>query len=296
MLKRTLTGIVIFILTAGFISLRLVSPLFFDAFVLAIIYGSLYEFYAIYKKEEKRVFIVPLILLPAGLWASFRYAFNPFVYIVGATILILIYCGLAELILNAKTRKFNTDGSIENQQNKLFSITQTTMQVCVYPTITLSFLFALNYLGQTEGFVALILLFAVTMLTDVFAYVFGVWLGKNGKKLTPEISPKKSIIGTAFGFVGGLIGAGLCFLLLWHYNLVGMFNIELYKAIILFSVAGLVGSACTQIGDLLASAFKRRASVKDFGKIFPGHGGFTDRVDGLMIAGVLIYLLFAIVV
>ena len=296
MLKRTLTGIVIFILTAGFISLRLVSPLFFDAFVLAIIYGSLCEFYAIYKKEEKRLFVVPLAVLPVGLWAIFRYSAMPFVYILGATVLILLYSAIAELVLNAKTRKVKPDGTIENEENKLFNITQTTMQVCIYPIITLSFLFGINYLGQTNGFVALILLFAVTMLTDVFAYVFGVWLGKNGKKLTPEISPKKSIIGTIFGLVGGIVGAGLCLLLLWHYNLVGEFNINTANAIILFSVAGVVGSICTQIGDLVASAFKRRAKMKDFGKIFPGHGGFTDRVDGLMITGVLIYALFIMLV
>ena len=296
MLKRTLTGIVIFILTAGFICLRLVSPLFFDAFILTTIYGSVLEFYMAYKKADKKPYIVPLVLLPVGCWAAFRYSVMPFIYILGSALLMLLYCAIMELIENAQYRQFNEDGSVKNEQTKLFYKTQTTMGLVAYPIIVLSLLFGINYFGQTNGFVALIVLFAVTMLTDVFAYVFGVWLGKNGKKLTPEISPKKSIIGTIFGLVGGLIGAGLCLLLLWHYNLVGAFNISTASAIILFSLAGILGSACTQIGDLIASAFKRRVGIKDFGKIFPGHGGFTDRVDGLMIAGALIYVLFVILV
>jgi len=296
MLKRTITGLIILIITAGCIALRLVSELFFDAFVLITIYGSVLEFYMAYKKVEKKVYIVPLILLPVGCWAAFRYAPNPYVYILGAILLMLLYSSIMELIENAENRQLNEDGSVKDDQTKLFYKTQTTMHVLVYPIVALSFLFGLNYLGQTTGFVALVLLFAVTMLTDVFAYVFGVWLGRNGKKLSPEISPKKSIVGTIFGLVGGLVGAGLCFLLCYHLKLFGDFNISIASSIILFSLAGVLGSACTQIGDLVASAFKRRIGIKDFGKIFPGHGGFTDRVDGLMIAGILIYVLFIILV
>ena len=296
MLKRTITGLVILILTAVCIALRLVSPLFFDAFVLVLIYGSLIEFYLAFKVADKRFYLLPLILLPIGSWASFRYFYNPLILVLCGAIIVLLYSACAELIENAKLRKNSNNISENDIKQRLFYKTQTTMNVCVYPVITLSLLFGLNYFGQTIGFIAIILLFAVTMFTDVFAYVFGVWLGKNRTKLTPEISPKKSVVGTIFGFLGGIVSAGLCYLLFYHLNLLGEFNIPVSKAIILFSMIGVFGSLATQIGDLIASAFKRRVGIKDFGSIFPGHGGFTDRVDGLMIAGVLVYCMFSVLI
>ena len=56
-----------------------------------------------------------------------------------------------------------------------------------------------------------------------------------------------------------------------------------------FLIIGVVGSFITQLGDLIASAYKRKHGIKDFSNVFPGHGGFMDRVDGLMFNSVLIY-------
>ena len=61
-----------------------------------------------------------------------------------------------------------------------------------------------------------------------------------------------------------------------------------------FVLLGVFGTFLTQFGDLVASAFKRKVGIKDFGNIFPGHGGFMDRVDGLMFTAALVYVLFAL--
>ena len=60
------------------------------------------------------------------------------------------------------------------------------------------------------------------------------------------------------------------------------------------TILGLVGGALSQIGDLVASLVKRHCGVKDFGTIFPGHGGMMDRMDGILFCGVACYIFFRI--
>ena len=109
--------------------------------------------------------------------------------------------------------------------------------------------------------------------------VFGV---KWERKLIPEVSPKKTVIGSFGAFVGPLI-----FVVLYGYiiNRLGYVNIKLYHFVILAILLG----AGAQIGDLAASAMKRYANVKDFGKLIPGHGGVLDRIDSLLFCVPMVY-------
>ena len=59
-----------------------------------------------------------------------------------------------------------------------------------------------------------------------------------------------------------------------------------------FAILGLVAGALSQVGDLVASLIKRHCGIKDFGTIFPGHGGMMDRMDGILFCGVACYLFF----
>ena len=131
-------------------------------------------------------------------------------------------------------------------------------------------------------------------ISDVCAYFVGVTMGKH--KIVPHISPKK----TWEGCVGGAIGCALIVML--YFDFVVYPLDELKINIVLFSiimfVLGFVISCLSQIGDWLASLVKRKVGIKDYGNIFPGHGGMMDRFDssfftiptGLLIA--LIALLF----
>ena len=78
----------------------------------------------------------------------------------------------------------------------------------------------------------------------------------------------------------------------------GWFNalefVEEGVAICGFIVLGLFGSYINQLGDLVASAYKRKAGIKDFSNIFPGHGGFMDRVDGQMFVAIAVYITFVL--
>ncbi len=298
MLKRTITGLCILIVLAGFIALKLVSSLFFDAFVLIMIYACLIEMFLAYKVADKTFFIVPLVLLPIGLWAIFKFTTMPLVFILIALLCVFIISMISELVISAKKRKQDTDEDIESKP-QLLSLTKSTMFVAVYPTLLLAFLFGINNFELSTSFVGLIMVFAISIFTDVFAYCFGMMLGqKSPHKLAPEISPKKSVVGSVFGLIGGIIAGALGWLLFYHLNLIdgALASINLAESIVLFSVLGVFGSVLTQLGDLVASAFKRMVGLKDFGNIFPGHGGFMDRVDGQMFSATLVYLLFMVIV
>src|SRR5699024_11080799 len=106
----------------------------------------------------------------------------------------------------------------------------------------------------------------VVMSTDIGAYFIGSQIGKN--KLAPQLSPNKTIE----GFIGGIMSA----------ILVAFIYLDVrYSKDIMLLVAGIL-SVTGQFGDLLESSFKRHFSVKDSGKILPGHGGILDRIDSTL--------------
>jgi phosphatidate cytidylyltransferase len=111
--------------------------------------------------------------------------------------------------------------------------------------------------------------------TDVFAYFTGYLFGKH--KLCPAISPKKTVEGA----VGGLLGSVLLTFAFFYF-----FSPDL----ILHGLwIGLLGSIFSQVGDLVASMFKRKLGVKDYGTLIPGHGGILDRFDSVLFTSPFIY-------
>jgi phosphatidate cytidylyltransferase len=132
------------------------------------------------------------------------------------------------------------------------------------------------YLIQTPIF--FLYLICVCFFTDIGGYVFGKTIG--GKKLT-TISPNKTISGTVGSFIFSIIPL-IFFTYLDYYNL--EFNLNNF-------IFCLTISLISQIGDLFISYIKRKANIKDTGKILPGHGGILDRMDGIIFALPFSYLL-----
>jgi len=126
-------------------------------------------------------------------------------------------------------------------------------------------------------------LLLVVMVTDTAAYFFGVRYGKH--KIAPKVSPKKSVEGSIAGLVFGTIFGTLFG---YFLNVFGAgYSLILY--IIVSAVLSIIG----QIGDLVASKFKRAHEIKDYSNLFPGHGGILDRFDSSMFAA--IHLLFILI-
>lgn len=120
-------------------------------------------------------------------------------------------------------------------------------------------------------------------VTDTFAYFSGKLFGKH--KLIPRVSPKKTVEGS----VGGIISAAI-FSVVYAYIL-SQLNVITpdVKSYVLFAVLGTVSSVLSQAGDLFASAIKRDCNIKDFGTIFPGHGGILDRFDSVVFIVPFVY-------
>jgi len=141
---------------------------------------------------------------------------------------------------------------------------------CVFTVLLVLCLFAANRLLALEsGQVVLLSLAAVIAACDSAAYFAGRFFG--GPKLLVAVSPNKTLSGS----MGGLVAASIsCVILADFLNLD-----SIYGAI----GAGVVLGVVAQAGDLLESAVKRRAGVKDSGTIIPGHGGILDRFDGYLL-------------
>ena len=135
------------------------------------------------------------------------------------------------------------------------------------------------YIREYSGLFLFLFIILICISTDIGGYVFGNIF--KGPKLT-KISPNKTYAGVIGGFLFSLI-AGLSFI-----KIIGNIYIKTHSLDTFFTI--LLISLISQIGDLIISYFKRKAKLKDTGKILPGHGGLLDRIDGLIFVMPLTYL------
>ncbi len=137
------------------------------------------------------------------------------------------------------------------------------------------------FIREKSGLDFFLFILIICISTDIGGYVFGKTL--KGPKLI-KISPNKTYAGVIGSFLFSLI-AGLVFIKYIDGSDLQNIN-QLTLFIIILSI-----SLISQIGDLIISYFKRKAKLKDTGKILPGHGGLLDRIDGLIFVVPVIYLL-----
>ena len=131
-----------------------------------------------------------------------------------------------------------------------------------------------------------ILIFLGAWITDIFAYFTGVFFGKH--KLIEDVSPKKTVEGS----IGGILFCSLSFVL---FGIVVELLFDRNANLVFLAISGVILSVISQIGDLIMSVIKRHYGIKDYGKIFPGHGGMLDRFDSVLAVslGLAIICMFA---
>ena len=131
---------------------------------------------------------------------------------------------------------------------------------------------------ELHGVCYVVICLAAAWLSDAAAYFVGTFFGKH--KLCPEISPKKTVEGAVGGVIGGTL---ILVAYMLVYQLVQAsrgydFSVNYLAAVMIGIISGLLSI----VGDLTASLIKRQNNIKDFGKIFPGHGGVLDRFDSVL--------------
>ena len=150
-----------------------------------------------------------------------------------------------------------------------------------YVAVMLSFIYLTRQMPHGEYLVWLI--FLCSWGCDTCAYCVGKLFGKH--KMTPVLSPHKSVEGG----IGGVVGA---IILTFIYLMVLQSRMHIRTLdVVLLSLSAGVGAVISMFGDLAASAIKRNYEIKDYGKIIPGHGGIMDRFDSVIITAPIIYYL-----
>ena len=142
--------------------------------------------------------------------------------------------------------------------------------------------FSTIYLRQHIGLNFFLFIVIVCIFTDTGGYIFGKTF--KGPKLT-KVSPKKTYSGVIGSFLISLL-FGLIYIKYFGQKSKLLMETDTIFIILIIIFISLV----SQIGDLIISYFKRKAKLKDTGKILPGHGGFLDRIDGIIFVMPITYL------
>lgn len=226
--------------------------------VLAVI-----EMSRMFKHKDIEICLPPLFIM-AGLQYVMLYLFERYLPILYAVC--FLWAAIDRIVTKRRT---NRD-------------TVATVFTMVYPLALLMCFGCFGFDRMDVSRAAMLMVFAGPSTADNNAYLFGRKFGK--RKLCPDISPNKTVEGYIAGLVGGPIGGILVYFLqrLWGLDIHWGWLVGL----------GLVGAVIGQFGDLFASTFKRWAGIKDFGSIFPGHGGIVDRLDSAMLFAPIVAIVF----
>ncbi len=293
MLKRILTAIVLLAVVLGTLfGLRQFSLFYVDALILICMAIGVYEMFTAFKSAKYRPMAIPLVLAVVCIYPALWFLRET------GIVAVISLCVMVALTIFTFDHKYELKDFL------------STAFILFYPVLLLSIFFLIN--GKTTlgdnpvnenygDMIGIMLALFVPVFTDTFAYFTGMAIG--GKKLCPEISPKKTVAGAVGGLVGGVFASAMVFLLFDYYGVFdGMKNVHtlalttnMYVSLAIYLVIGLIGAVVCETGDLAASWIKRKAGIKDFGKIFPGHGGIMDRLDSILFMLPVIYLTFAVI-
>lgn len=166
----------------------------------------------------------------------------------------------------------------ENEKYSFDKVSQAFFMI----TYVITGFACLTRLGTTaKGTFWFVCVWVAAVFTDTFAYFTGRFFGKH--KLCPKVSPKKTVEGA----IGGVL---FCTFAFFGYSFISrkFFSIEVDSLV--FCIVAPFVSVIAQIGDLVLSAVKRKFNVKDYGKLFPGHGGVLDRFDSVIAVALLLSL------
>ncbi len=256
MLKRILTAVVALCI---FVPVLWFSDTIVFPIAIAILSGvACYEVFCCIGQIKNYALSIPVILVSTALPIVARYAAT---YVV--TVFLALFCYITVCsVIGYKKADVAKIGFV------------------FYEVFAVSVGFTLLVMSRDLAPVTYLLVFICAWMTDTFAYFTGYFFGRH--KLCPEISPKKTVEGAVGGIVGAVFGAVVLGIIADSQDILKVALIA-----IPLSVLG-------QIGDLAASLTKRYFGIKDYGNIFPGHGGVLDRFDSILPITVTLYILLGV--
>ncbi|MGD9309046.1 MAG: phosphatidate cytidylyltransferase [Desulfosarcina sp.] len=261
-LKRWITGIVALPILYLMVS---AGGLIFGLLIAAVSVLTLWEYYRAVFRSDAAVIarLIPLLglcLSPVIVWSAYGGHLDRIPLILAADLI---------LVAGLTLPLFKTDTQAP-------SLVAKQLLGLIYIPVFLSFLILLRF--DQNGTQWIFWLLLIVAAGDTGAFYSGTYLGRH--KLCPWVSPKKTIEGSIGGLVANTVVALLAKILLLP-------SLALLPSVCFALLIGIAG----QVGDLFASEFKRSAGIKDSGWLLPGHGGFLDRLDALLFASPLAYLL-----
>lgn len=273
MKQRVITAIVL-----GIIALPVCF--FSDTVLFPIVWALLgvvgvYELQGCMGTRKNHFICVPLYIIaaiaPFSVWSGFSSVFESPNYV---PVLLLLFYML--YLLAFWVFSYQRDQHID--MNKI--ITSAVISLYIIGACSSVVMIREAYGGEYYWY----FIFIGAWVTDTFAYFSGMLFGKH--KLIEAVSPKKTVegaIGGALFCIAFFVGYGA---ILNHFT---QYDISL----LVLALAGLLSALVSMIGDLAMSVIKRTYGIKDYGKIFPGHGGVLDRFDSILAVAVVLALFLA---
>lgn len=263
--QRIITGLLgVSVMIAGIV----ISEWTYGIIFLVIHTFLLYEFYSLFRQDGSSPMIVAGMLLGTAIFV--------FSFLVESKILQANYYYLVPfLVLIFPFQLYR------KKQKRPFDAIGYTFLGLIYITLPIALLNVTAFQANEYSWAPIIGIFVITWANDTAAYFVGSKVGRT--KMFPRISPKKSLE----GMVGGILFAVLISYIFWRYFTT--FEIWLWTV---FTIITILSSI---YGDLVESMLKRSLRIKDSGNILPGHGGFLDRFDGILLSAPMIATFLKIV-
>jgi phosphatidate cytidylyltransferase len=271
MKQRSITSVVI--LAFMLIALLLSKYIVYSVVIALLALTASFEVFRVMGMEKRFVIVFPAYIF-AVIFPTLAYfvrveSINGFLLILSAAMFVYLLLLMAASVFSKGHVKFTSIAEV-------FSTT-------AYITVSFTSLSLIRYLDRGIGAYAVVLVFMVAWVCDVFAYAVGMLFGKH--KLIPEISPKKTVEGS----IGGIVFSALACIV--YGLLLETFVDGMTVNYLLLGLIGAILSVVSQLGDLVASMIKREYGVKDYGKLFPGHGGVMDRFDSVIAVSTILLII-----
>lgn len=312
--SRIISAVLILVVLVGSILLRQIAEstrYIFDILIGFLMIMGSFEIDALLKKSDKPGYILGMGIFPIlcfiSLIVCISYQTSFYIFlasIVGlliATFLVLLLV-IALFMPEYVQKDMSESGYSGSKWSFIACKSVNTLLGCIYPTVLLCFFFLINHFNDffalsveyDAGLLGIILVLVTTMFADTCAMLIGRLL--KTKKISLEKLGKGKTWG---GLFGGIIGAIVGALIVY-----GCFNTspvlaEYFAAnginAWIFLLGGLFCGVFSMCGDIVASFLKRRAGVKDFGTMLPGHGGIMDRINGLVFNVIFVFMFLLII-